>query len=153
MSLLNKTVHFSRWSTREKLAFFQAIRLLASWRLRLRFRKLKKILTSSEPSIPPERHQQEKIPSSQRLSIIFYKADLFVPKTTCLSKSLAGQHFFSRYGHATRMHIGVRKDDQNNLEAHAWLTIDDKVVVGQTDELDSYLEFPSLDFKNPAIFR
>ncbi|MBU1139564.1 MAG: lasso peptide biosynthesis B2 protein, partial [Proteobacteria bacterium] len=75
-------------------------------------------------------------------------ASHFIPGSTCLSNALAGQILFSSYGHKTRLHIGVARDQENTLEAHAWLSLEGATIVGGLPDLDRYKELPSLPTNN-----
>lgn len=55
----------------------------------------------------------------------------FVPGATCLTQALALQFVLARTGHASILHIGVRKDAEGTFSAHAWVTCNDRVVLGQ----------------------
>lgn len=70
------------------------------------------------------------------------RASWFVPgKCTCLHRALAARILLSRSGHPSRLHIGGRLDPSKGFEAHAWLEIDGRVVLGALPDLDTYREF------------
>lgn len=54
-----------------------------------------------------------------------------VPHASCLVQALALQYLLGKTGHASQLHIGVRKDEQGKFLAHAWVTCNAKVVLGQ----------------------
>lgn len=60
-----------------------------------------------------------------------------VPKSTCLVQALAAQWLLRRENQASHLHIGVIKDPNGALLAHAWVESDGAVVVGGGD-LDRY---------------
>ena len=43
-----------------------------------------------------------------------------VPGATCLTQALATQVLASRHGYEARLYIGVAKNEEERLEAHAW---------------------------------
>ena len=53
-----------------------------------------------------------------------------VPAATCLTQAMAGQLMLARSGHASRVQIGVAKDDNRRFEAHAWLVCGERIVLG-----------------------
>jgi hypothetical protein len=53
-----------------------------------------------------------------------------IPASSCLSKALAAQALLTRHGHASQLMIGVAKDEASGLEAHAWVTFQDRVLIG-----------------------
>lgn len=59
-------------------------------------------------------------------------------KNRCLVKSLAGRWMLQRRGLDSRISFGVRKNDQGDLTAHAWLRSGDFEVVAKDGD---YVEF------------
>lgn len=55
----------------------------------------------------------------------------FVPGASCLTQALALQLVLGRAGHASQIQIGVKKDDAGAFTAHAWVTCNDRIVLGQ----------------------
>lgn len=53
-----------------------------------------------------------------------------IPAATCLTQALAAQALLVRAGHVSRVMIGVAKDERSGFQAHAWLVLKDKVVLG-----------------------
>jgi hypothetical protein len=53
-----------------------------------------------------------------------------VPRATCLTQALAALALLHLYGHPATIHIGVRRDEHAQLNAHAWVESGDAVVVG-----------------------
>ena len=61
----------------------------------------------------------------------------------CLAKALTTAVMMSIYGFPYKINIGVAKDDNNNLEAHAWIESDGKVVIGYLPDLFRYIAMSS----------
>lgn len=57
----------------------------------------------------------------------------------CLAKALTTVVLMSIYGFPYQINIGVAKDESNNLEAHAWVESDGKIVVGYLPDLSRYV--------------
>jgi len=55
----------------------------------------------------------------------------FVPKASCLTQALALQFILARAGHASRLQVGVREAADGTFSAHAWVTCDGVIVLGQ----------------------
>lgn len=68
---------------------------------------------------------------------------------TCLVRALAAQVLLARRGHPTRLRIGVAKGEAGQLEAHAWVEKDGKVLIGGTDDLARYTGLLHLEGKGP----
>lgn len=62
----------------------------------------------------------------------------------CLARALAGQILLSRNGYAPQLRIGVAKGDRGQLEAHAWVEANGKVVIGNLQDLPRFTTLPSL---------
>ncbi len=94
----------------------------------------KRLACSTSPPLP-----------AGRISWLITKAATAVIESRCLPQALAGQVIFAEYGYRTDFHIGVRKGG-DKLEAHAWLTLDDEVILGHLPDLDLFeeLEFGEL---------
>lgn len=52
-------------------------------------------------------------------------------RTVCLQKGLAAQHMLRSAGFDAILHYGARHEPEHrDLEAHVWVTIDNRVVIG-----------------------
>lgn len=51
--------------------------------------------------------------------------------SSCLVNAISGQILLSRHNHPSRLRVGVFKDDE--FEAHAWLEVEGRVVLGETE--------------------
>lgn len=54
----------------------------------------------------------------------------FVPGASCLTQALALQYLLARAGHASALHVGVRRDDAGAFAAHAWVSCNGRIVIG-----------------------
>lgn len=68
----------------------------------------------------------------------------YVPHATCLTQALAAQAWLERHGYATRIQIGVVKDEAGRLQAHAWLECGGNIVIGDSGDLSRYTLLPAL---------
>ena len=68
----------------------------------------------------------------------------YVPKASCLTQALAAQILLRQQGYPADLRIGVCKGDANQLEAHAWIELDGRVVIGGEDSPSRYAAFSSL---------
>jgi hypothetical protein len=55
-----------------------------------------------------------------------------VPRATCLTQALAADALLRRSGRSPHLRIGVARD-AGALEAHAWIELDGRVLVGDHD--------------------
>lgn len=62
----------------------------------------------------------------------------WVPGASCLTQALAAQVLLARAGHAHRLALGLRRGFAGELQAHAWVTCGEQVVIG-AGELDLFV--------------
>ncbi|CAN5849269.1 hypothetical protein BH23DEI1_BH23DEI1_23320 [soil metagenome] len=86
---------------------------------------------------PPPRSEQEAIGRAVR------RAGSVVPDASCLTQAFAGRIMFARRGGTSLLRIGVAKEAAK-LEAHAWVEIDGRVVIGELPDLARFHPMPSL---------
>lgn len=71
-----------------------------------------------------------------------------LPDGPCLTQALVLQYLLLRRGEAsTRLHIGVAKGSEGDLQAHAWVEKDGRVLVGGAGSPNSYEPFPEVGTK------
>ena len=56
-----------------------------------------------------------------------------VPRATCLTQALAASVLLPRYGHDATPRVGVAKDDDGRLRAHAWLESGGATILGEPE--------------------
>jgi Transglutaminase-like superfamily len=49
-----------------------------------------------------------------------------------------------RRGFVTDLRIGVMRGDSGRLEAHAWVELDGRILIGQTPSLERFERLPAL---------
>ncbi len=146
--MLNKLGTFIRLPWQEKHFFCHAVFLLYSYRVRLKFFSLETILNLVEKEEIKFRSKRMSFLSVGRIKRLVQAASVFVPFATCLSNALAGQVLFATCNYSTKLHVGVRNEKDKGFEAHAWLTLEEDVVLGNLPDLLSYKELPPLSIKN-----
>ncbi len=63
---------------------------------------------------------------------------------TCLVNGLVGQYLFTRNHIDSQLCIGVKKET-NELKAHAWVVVEEQIVIGFLPDLGSYKPLPALN--------
>jgi hypothetical protein len=53
-----------------------------------------------------------------------------IPRATCLTQALAAATLLANNGHAAVLRVGVAKNDDGSLRAHAWVESDGRTVLG-----------------------
>lgn len=79
--------------------------------------------------------------SMSSVSLAIARAARVIPRSTCLTRALAGTMMLSRRGHAARLCIGVAKQD-DEFGAHAWVEMHGGAVVGSGTGFSKILMLP-----------
>jgi hypothetical protein len=86
----------------------------------------------------------------ERVRWAVLKASRYVPGTRhCLTQALCAKLLLGSQDRAVHVRIGVAKDEEGRLIAHAWLEAEGMPIFGLTDaEVNRYSALPQLD---PAL--
>jgi hypothetical protein len=68
----------------------------------------------------------------------------YVLKATCLTRALAAQVLLQQEGYQAILRIGVNKSKDDDLQAHAWVESQGKILIGGS-ELGSYTTLISME--------
>jgi hypothetical protein len=136
---MDRLVRFLRLSAPDRRLIVRAAGWLALVRLALwtrPFARVQQLVTiaASEPSRAPA-------VAPGRLAWAVESAALAVPKASCLTQALAAQVMLERSGVHPDLKIGVATD-RETFEAHAWLELDGRPLVGAYD-LERYAPLES----------
>jgi hypothetical protein len=74
----------------------------------------------------------------------------FLTNRSCLTEALTVQLLFWRRGYSADLRIGVSKQQNGKLIAHAWVESEGEVVIGAVDELPNYAVLPSLAYRKQS---
>ena len=58
------------------------------------------------------------------------QASRVVPQATCLTQALAAAWLLRRFGHPSRLCLGVTRGETGDFRAHAWLEWEGRVIIG-----------------------
>lgn len=107
---------------------FSSLRHLPKWlATRIRWRP--------RPAWPPE-----------RIARYVRYASRFVPGATCLTQALATETLLRQAGRDCRLRIGVAKEHDGTLIAHAWVECEGRIVIGGSRaSVARYAPLPDLD--------
>ncbi len=79
-----------------------------------------------------ERGQSARITKSQIVWAV-KAASRYVPLASCLTQALTGYLLLRQNAYDPSLRIGVARDSQQELQAHAWLECDGSVVIGESE--------------------
>lgn len=57
----------------------------------------------------------------------------YVPKATCLTQALVAKVLLSQCGYAAHVRVGVALDASEQLQAHAWIESEGRIVIGGSE--------------------
>lgn len=123
---------FLSWSPGARRLWLSALLLAASARLGLWLlpvRTLRGVLRRLARVAPPVRD-----PTPRRVASAVASASRYVPRATCLTRALAAEALLLGHGYPVRLCIGVTREGENGLGAHAW--VEDAVTSAVVDETD-----------------
>lgn len=70
----------------------------------------------------------------------------YVPAATCLTQALAVQVLLRQWGYPACLRIGVAREADGKLAAHAWVESQGRIVIGGTDaSIAQYTALPPLE--------
>ena len=72
-------------------------------------------------------------------------ASRYIPGVKCLARALATQVLLTQRGYVSDLRIGVAKDGQGQVEAHAWVESQGRIVIGGLADLSRYTPLPPLE--------
>ncbi len=133
-----------RLSARELAAIATACRLLAQARIDLARQPVRLVLEdlASPPSQLPVSGHQAKL-----VSWAIAAAAVRVPwRADCLIRAMAAARWLRREGAVWKLSIGVRREPDGRLGAHAWLESGGVVITGNLPDLNSFRPIPLEEF-------
>lgn len=83
-------------------------------------------------------------PSQERIAWAVTAASRYVVKATCLTRALTLQVLLQKQGYDATLRIGVIRNEESLLQAHAWVESQGKVLIGGS-ELDRYIPLQKLE--------
>jgi hypothetical protein len=137
---------FSSLSTADQILLLKSAFWLGMITLGLRvrsFQAMQRFSMGTRQKTAGAHHTDQ--PSADRIAWAVSVASRYVPAATCLPQALAVRMLLQQQGYPARLHIGVAKGEGGQLEAHAWVESEGRVVVGNSQDLSRYTPLPSLE--------
>jgi hypothetical protein len=128
-----------RSTSRDRLLLLKSVTLVILIRVGLRALPFSILLRVLGWLKDPLTHASKTNPTSMRkIAWAVTVASRRVPDASCLTQALATQVLLGRLGYASALRIGVAKDLQGQLEAHAWVESDGTIIIGRAPDLSRY---------------
>jgi hypothetical protein len=71
-------------------------------------------------------------------------ADWLPGEYKCLPRAYAAHWLLTRHGHACELQVGVARDAQGKVEAHAWVVYQGEIIVGLVENMQRFVRLPDL---------
>ena len=126
-------LRFLRLRPAERRLLLEALLLLWMSRFGLWVLSLQALQRSVARLARPRAALQERECPVERIIWAVRAASRYGPRATCLSEALAARILLGRRGHASRLHIGVARDEAKEFRAHAWLECQGAIVMGGSE--------------------
>jgi hypothetical protein len=133
MKFLQKIIKYFTLNKEERILFHQALQLLIAWKIRIVFLPMRKYVKflgeKGKEAIYTEASKENWI---RKLPIAIHRADSILPwKSKCLTEAIATKKLLEKYQIKSTLFLGVAKDENQKLIAHAWLRWGEKIISGE----------------------
>jgi hypothetical protein len=84
-------------------------------------------------------------PEAGRLAWAVALASRYVPAASCLPQALVTHLLLTRQGYPAHLYIGVAKDELGQLQAHAWIESQGRILIGAVEDLSRFNPLPPVE--------
>jgi hypothetical protein len=77
--------------------------------------------------------------NAQQITWAILTGSQFVPEAACLQQALAAKFLLIQSGYAAELQIGATLHPDGTLEAHAWVTGEDGIFIGDLPDLERFV--------------
>lgn len=135
---MNKMFKFLAWPYPRKKLLFQVLFLLAVIRLGLWLTPSKFWIKSIPGAGLKEDALQTDWIAVNEVTSLVRLCSRVVPHATCLTQALAVRIILRRIGQNCTFKLGVDRDEDEKLLAHAWIEVEGKIVIGRLRDIRRY---------------
>lgn len=89
-------------------------------------------------SRPRGRRRECVVPSAERIAWGVSVMSRYVPKATCLTQALTALALLNRSGYSSELRIGVARSEPDQIEAHAWVENQGRIIIGASSAILRY---------------
>jgi hypothetical protein len=144
---LSRLINYLRLSSQDKRLVLGTFGLLGIIRVGLwllPFQTLRNILAKFTP-VPGSSQATANSETVKKIVRTVRSLSHYIPRATCLTQALAVTVLLSRRGQPASLQIGVSKGERGRLEAHAWVEIQGRIVIGKQSNHSRYAVLSSLE--------
>ena len=138
---------FLRLPARERFLYLRTWLLLFRIRLMLWVLPYRRWRQIAAQMIRVENERQLDRPQVNQITRAVRVMSRYVPQASCLTQALAAQTLLANEGQRSQLRVGVTQNG-GKLEAHAWVQIDGRVVIGGRESVVRFSAFPTLELES-----
>lgn len=138
---------FLRLPARERFLYLRTWLLLFRIRLMLWVLPYRRWRQIAAHMIRVENERQLDRPQVNQITRAVRVMSKYVPQASCLTQALAAQTLLANEGQRSQLRVGVTQNG-SKLEAHAWVQIDGRVVIGGRESVVRFSAFPTLELES-----
>lgn len=138
---------FLRLPARERFLYLRTWLLLFRIRLMLWVLPYRRWRQIAAQMIRVENERQLDRPQVNQITRAVRVMSKYVPQASCLTQALAAQTLLANEGQRSQLRVGVTQNG-GKLEAHAWVQIDGRVVIGGRESVVRFSAFPTLELES-----
>jgi hypothetical protein len=130
------------YSLKIYICFF-SLYLLAKHSFSTNFLSFQRVLQTHSKSAHEATQEKGNSNATNNLTLLineFSRACRYYP-TSCLVQALAAKSLLESYGLTPKIHVGCCKITGNLITAHAWLTLNKAVIIGNAPNISEFKEF------------
>ncbi len=103
------------------------------------FEQVRVFLRRFQPTYPDSLILADEARIQRVVQGVSVASKVLLPKSPCLTQALVAQTLLARQRYPTALRIGVIRPKPNSLKAHAWLEKDGQIIIGQIDQMDTFI--------------
>lgn len=145
---MGRLAKFLRLPQPERWLIIRVTLLLCVTQLALRLFSFRRVYRWMSAASQPKIHRGDKVqPDAEQICAAVNKSGRnFLGVNSCFPQALVGGMLLKRGGYPAMLRIGVIKEQNNELKAHAWVELNSKVMIGgPLSQVEKYTPLPELN--------
>lgn len=138
---------FLRLPARERFLYIHTWLLLFRIRLMLWVLPYRRWRQIAAQMIYIEHERQLERPQIDQLTRAVKVMSRYVPHASCLTQAIAAQTLLANQGQHSQLRVGVTQNG-GKLEAHAWVQVDGRIVIGGRERVAHFSAMPTLELES-----
>ena len=133
MNFLHRTGTFFRISREERILFLKALYLLLIWKVKILILPMPAYAKFfGKKGIEESCTDESNSKYIKTIQAAVYRADSILPwKSKCLTEAITTKRLLEGKNIKTTLFLGVAKDEQQKLIAHAWVRWGERIISGE----------------------